>query len=133
MQVSARFGAFYHTKYSGSHDNMIQIILPSKINCMDTSNEIQYHHKTCTLDSPINSVATSNEIQYHPFYFWGQLLSAFFGKSLVIVCETGGTGSARGWKREAKRRRIQHEMGVGAATFSFFHYAFLRFSFRVIH
>ena len=82
---------------------MAQIILPSKINCVDTSdeirnhqkdtaqtkiahcvdtsNEIQYHHKTCTLDSPINSVATSNEIQYHPFYFWGQLLSSFFGKS----------------------------------------------------
>ena len=91
--MGARFGAFYHTKYSESHDNMTQIILPSKINCidtsdetqyhqkdtaqtkiahcMDTSNEIQYHHKTCTLDSPINSMCTSNEIQYHPFCFWG--------------------------------------------------------------
>ncbi|EFV04213.1 hypothetical protein HMPREF9420_1635 [Segatella salivae DSM 15606] len=42
-QIGARFGAFHHTKYSESHDNMAQIILPSKINCMDTSDEIQYH------------------------------------------------------------------------------------------
>lgn len=61
---------------------MAQIILPSKINCvgtsneiqnhqketaqtkiahcMDTSNEIQYHHKTCTLDSPTNCMDISN-------------------------------------------------------------------------
>ena len=63
--------AFHRTKYIKSHDNMAQIILPSKINCMDTSNEIQYHHKTCTLDSPINCMGTSDEIQYHPFCFWG--------------------------------------------------------------
>ncbi len=69
--MSARFGAFYHTKYSESHDNMAQIILPFKIKCMATSNEIQYHHKTCTLDSPINCMPTSNEIQYHPLYFLG--------------------------------------------------------------
>jgi len=50
---------------------MAQIILPSKINGMDTSNEIQYHHKTCMLDSPINCMATSNEIQNHPLYFLG--------------------------------------------------------------
>ena len=41
--MSARFGAFYHTKYSGSHDNMTQIILLSKINCVATSDEIQNH------------------------------------------------------------------------------------------
>jgi len=69
---------------------MAQIILPSKIKC----------------------VATSNEIQNHPFYFWGQFLSPLFGKSSVAVCETGETGSARGWKWDAKRRRAQHGMGV---------------------
>ena len=83
--------------------------------------------------SKINGMDTSNEIQNHPFYLWGQLLSSLFGKSLVAVCETYKTRRARDWKREAKRRRAQHEMGVGAATFPFFHYAFLRFSFRVIH
>jgi len=36
--MGARFGAFYHTKYSESHDNLAQIILPSKINHMDTTN-----------------------------------------------------------------------------------------------
>ena len=51
--------SFHCTKYIKSHDNMAQIILLSKINGMDTS----------------------NEIQNHPFYFWGQLLSSFFGKS----------------------------------------------------
>ncbi len=63
--------SFHRTKYIKSHDNIAQIILSSKINGMDTSNEIQYHHKTCTLDSPINCMATSNEIQNHPFCFWG--------------------------------------------------------------
>ncbi|MFC2655038.1 MAG: hypothetical protein ACFN0J_10160, partial [Segatella salivae] len=33
----------YCTKYIKLHDNMAQIILPSKINCMDTSDEIQNH------------------------------------------------------------------------------------------
>lgn len=61
--------AFHRIKHIKSYDNMAQIILPSKINCMDTSNEIQYHHKTCTLDSPINCMGTSNNIQNHPFYF----------------------------------------------------------------
>lgn len=103
--------AFHRIKYIKSYDNMAQIILLSKINGMDTS----------------------NEIQNHPFYLWGQLLSSLFGKSLVAVCETSETGSARDWKWDAKRRRAQHEMGVGATTFPFFHYAFLRFSFRVIH
>ena len=109
--MGARFGAFHHAKYIKLHDNMTQIILSSKVKCMNTS----------------------NEIQYHPFCFWGQLLSSLFGKSLVAVCKSGGTGRARGWKWEAKRRRTLREMGVDAATFPFFHYAFLRFSFRVIH
>lgn len=38
-----QFAAFHHIKYIKSHDNMAQIILPSKIKCVDTSNEIQYH------------------------------------------------------------------------------------------
>ena len=41
--MGARFGAFHHTKYIKSHDDMAQIILPSKINCMGTSNEMHYH------------------------------------------------------------------------------------------
>ena len=61
--------AFHRTKYIKLHDNMAQIILPSKIKCVGTSNEIQYYHKTCTLDLPINSMGTSNEIHYHLFYF----------------------------------------------------------------
>ena len=103
--------AFHRIKYIKLHDNMTQIILSSKVKCMNTS----------------------NEIQYHPFCFWGQLLSSLFGKSLVAVYKTYKTRSARGWKWDAKRRRAQHEMGVDATTFPFFHYAFLRFSFRVIH
>ena len=47
--MGARFGTFHHAKYIKLHDNMAQIILSSKINCM----------------------ATSNEIQNHPFYFLG--------------------------------------------------------------
>ena len=41
--MGARFGAFRRIKYIKSHDNMAQIILSSKINCMDTSDEIQNH------------------------------------------------------------------------------------------
>ena len=41
--MGARFGAFHLAKYIKLHDNLAQIILPSKINCMDTSNEIHYH------------------------------------------------------------------------------------------
>lgn len=44
-----QFASFHRIKYIKSYDNMAQIILPSKINCMDTS----------------------DEIQYHPFCFWG--------------------------------------------------------------
>ena len=35
--------AFHRIKHIKSYDNMAQIILPSKINCMATSNEIHYH------------------------------------------------------------------------------------------
>ena len=35
--------SFHRTKHIELHDNLAQIILLSKINCMDTSNEIQYH------------------------------------------------------------------------------------------
>ena len=131
--MGTRFGAFHRTKYIKSHDNMAQIILPSKIKHVGTSNEIQNHQKDIAQTKIAHCVGTSNEIQYHPFYFWGQLLSSLFGTSLVAVRESGGTGRARGWKREAKRRRTLREMGVDTASFPFFHYAFLRFSFRVIH
>lgn len=63
--MGARFGAFYHTKYSESHDNMTQIILPSKINCIDTSDEIQYHQKDTAQTKVAHCMGTSNEIQYH--------------------------------------------------------------------
>ena len=35
--------AFHRIKYIKLHDNMAQIILSSKINCVATSNEIQNH------------------------------------------------------------------------------------------
>lgn len=35
--------AFHRTKYIKSYDNMAQIILLSKINCVATSDEIQNH------------------------------------------------------------------------------------------
>lgn len=35
--------AFHCIKHIKSHDNMAQIILSSKINCVATSNEIQNH------------------------------------------------------------------------------------------
>ena len=41
--MGAQFGAFHHTKYIKSHDNMAQIILPSKIKFVGTSDEIQNH------------------------------------------------------------------------------------------
>ena len=125
--------SFHCTKHIKSHDNMAQIILPSKIKCVDTSDEIQNHQKDTAQTKVAHCMDTSNEIQYHPLYFWGQKLSSLFDESSVADCETSEMGSARGEKRDAKRRRIQHEMGVDAATFPFFHYAFLRFSFRVIH
>lgn len=57
--------AFHHTKYIKSHDNLAQIILPSKINCMATSDEIQNHQKDIAQTKIAHCVATSNEIQYH--------------------------------------------------------------------
>ncbi|MEZ7712936.1 hypothetical protein [Segatella salivae] len=50
---------------------MAQIILSSKINSMNTSNEIQYHQKDTAQTKIANCVGTSNEPQYHPFYFLG--------------------------------------------------------------
>ena len=38
-----QFASFHRTKYIKSYDNMAQIILSSKINSMNTSNEIQNH------------------------------------------------------------------------------------------
>jgi len=67
--MGARFGAFHHAKYIKSYDNMAQIILPSKINCMDTSNEIQCHQKDTAQTKVAHCMDTSNEIQYHPLYF----------------------------------------------------------------
>ena len=67
--MGARFGAFHRIKYIKSHDNMAQIILPSKINCMDTSDEIQYHQKDTAQTKVAHCVRTSNEFQYHPLYF----------------------------------------------------------------
>ena len=89
--MGVRFGAFHHAKYIKLHDNMAQIILPSKINCMNTSNEIQnhlvflayvfqsncmdtsdeiqYHQKDTAQTKVAHCMDTSNEIQYHPFYF----------------------------------------------------------------
>lgn len=61
---------------------------------MDTSNEIQNHQKDTAQTKVAHCMDTSNEIHYHPFYFWGQLLSSFFGKSLVAVCETYETRRA---------------------------------------
>ena len=85
--------AFHRTKHIKLHDNMAQIILPYKIKCMGTSNEIQYHHEqavkywrtncmgtsdeiqyhlTDSMPKEVrNSMGTSNEIQNHPFYFLG--------------------------------------------------------------
>ena len=60
--MGARLGAFYHTKYSESHDNMTQIILPSKINSMNTSDEIQNHQKDTAQTKVAHCMATSAEI-----------------------------------------------------------------------
>lgn len=38
-----QFASFHRIKYIKLHDNMAQIILSSKIKCMDTSDEIQNH------------------------------------------------------------------------------------------
>ena len=63
--MGARFGAFHHTKHIKLHDNMAQIILPSKIKCMATSDEIQNHQKDTAQTKIAHCVDTSNEIQYH--------------------------------------------------------------------
>ena len=38
-----QFVSFHRIKHIKLHDNMAQIILSSKINCMGTSDEIQNH------------------------------------------------------------------------------------------
>ena len=66
-----QFASFHRIKYIKSYDNMAQIILPSKINSMNTSNEIQYHLTDSMPKEVRNCMGTSNEPQYHPFYFLG--------------------------------------------------------------
>ena len=60
-----QFVSFHRTKYIKSHDNMAQIILSSKINGMDTSNEIQNHQKDTAQTKIAHCMGTSNDIQYH--------------------------------------------------------------------
>ena len=57
--------AFHRIKYIKSHDNMAQIILLSKINCVGTSNEIQYHHEQAVKYWRTNCMDIFNDIQYH--------------------------------------------------------------------
>ena len=57
--------AFHHTKHIKSHDNMAQIILLSKINCVGTSDEIQNHQKDTAQTKIVHCIATSDEIQNH--------------------------------------------------------------------
>lgn len=52
--------SFHRTKHIKSHDNMAQIILPSKINCMATSDEIQYHQKDTAQTKVANCMDISN-------------------------------------------------------------------------
>ena len=60
-----QFVSFYHTKHIKLHDNMAQIILPSKIKCVGTSDEIQNHQKDTAQTKIAHCMGTSNEIQYH--------------------------------------------------------------------
>lgn len=60
-----QFVSFHRTKYIKSHDNMAQIILPSKINCVDTSDEIRNHQKDTAQTKIAHCVDTSNDIHYH--------------------------------------------------------------------
>jgi len=64
-----QFASFHRIKYIKSYDNMAQIILPSKINCIGTSNDIQYRLTDSMPKEVRNHVGISNEIQYHPLYF----------------------------------------------------------------
>ena len=57
--------AFHRIKHIKLHDNLTQIILPSKIKCVDTSNEIQNHQKDTAQTKVAHCVGTSNEIQNH--------------------------------------------------------------------
>ena len=57
--------SFHRIKYIKLHDNMAQIILSSKINCVGTSDEIQNHQKDTAQTKIAHCVGTSNEVQYH--------------------------------------------------------------------
>ena len=57
--------AFHRIKYIKLHDNMAQIILPSKINCMATSDEIQNHQKDIAQTKIAHCMDIFNDIQYH--------------------------------------------------------------------
>ena len=57
-----QFASFHRIKYIKSYDNMAQIILPSKINSMNTSDEIQYHQKDTARTKIAHCMDTSNEI-----------------------------------------------------------------------
>ena len=60
-----QFASFHCTKHIKLHDNMAQIILPSKINCVGTSDEIQNHQKDTAQTKIAHCIATSDEIQNH--------------------------------------------------------------------
>ena len=55
-----QFAAFHRTKHIKLHDNLAQIILPSKINSMDTSDEIQYHQKDTAQTKVAHCMGISN-------------------------------------------------------------------------
>ena len=63
--MAEQSAAFHRTKYIKLHDNMAQIILPSNINCVGTSDEIQNHQKDTAQTKVSHCMGTSNEIQYH--------------------------------------------------------------------
>ena len=57
-----QFASFHRIKYIKLHDNLVQIILSSKINSMNTSDEIQYHQKDTAQTKVAHCMDTSNEI-----------------------------------------------------------------------
>ena len=57
-----QFASFHRIKYIKLHDNLVQIILSSKINSMNTSDEIQYHQKDPAQTKVAHCMGTSNEI-----------------------------------------------------------------------
>ena len=57
-----QFASFHRIKYIKLHDNLVQIILSSKINSMNTSDEIQYHQKDTAQTKVAHCMDTYNEI-----------------------------------------------------------------------